>query len=214
MDTHVNAKLRKMKLWASELCSDAEFLRRISLDLTGLPPNIDQSRAFVADPRDSVLKRHEKIEELLSSSAFVDHWTLKWSDLLLNKRKYVKEKGVWAFRNWIRQALAQDKPYDKFVAELMTASGRSLENPAANYYRIAREPNAVMENMTQVFLGIRFNCNKCHDHPFERWTQQQYYELSAYFSAVGRGKAQRPTTRSSTRSRRPRRSLIRGRIRQ
>ena len=93
VDTHVNAKLRKMKLWASELCSDAEFLRRISLDLTGLPPNIDQSRAFVADPRDSVLKRHEKIEELLSSSAFVDHWTLKWSDLLLNKRKYVKEKG-------------------------------------------------------------------------------------------------------------------------
>jgi hypothetical protein len=186
VDTHVNAKLRKMKLWASEVCSDAEFLRRISLDLTGLPPNIEQSRAFVADPRESALKRHEKIEELLSSSGFVDHWTLKWSDLLLNRRKYVQEKGVWAFRNWIRQAIAQNKPYDKFVAELMTASGRSLENPAANYYRIAREPSGVMENMTQVFLGIRFNCNKCHDHPFERWTQQQYYELSAYFSAVGR----------------------------
>ena len=186
VDAHVNVKLRKMKLWASDLCSDAEFLRRISLDLTGVPPDIDQTRAFVADPRDSRSKRREKTEELLASPAFVDHWTLKWSDLLLNRRKYVQEKGVWAFRNWIRQALTQNKPYDKFVAELMTASGRSLENPAANYYRIAREPNIVMENMTQVFLGIRFNCNRCHDHPFERWTQQQYYELSAYFSAVGR----------------------------
>ncbi|HUE14999.1 MAG TPA: DUF1549 domain-containing protein [Planctomycetaceae bacterium] len=186
VDAHVDAKLKKMKLWASDLCSDAEFLRRISLDLTGVPPDIDQTRAFVADSRDSRSKRREKTAELLSSSAFVDHWTLKWSDLLLNKRKYVQEKGVWAFRNWIRQALTENKPYDKFVYELMTASGRSLENPAANYYRIAREPNIVMENMTQVFLGIRFNCNRCHDHPFERWTQQQYYELSAYFSAVGR----------------------------
>jgi len=186
IDAHVDAKLKKMKLWASDLCSDSEFLRRIALDLTGVPPDIDQTRAFVADPRDSRSKRLEKAEELLSSSAFVDHWTLKWSDLLLNRRKYVQEKGVWAFRNWIRQALAQNKPYDKFVFELITASGRSLENPASNYYRIAREPNIVMENMTQVFLGTRFNCNKCHDHPFERWTQGQYYELSAYFSAVGR----------------------------
>lgn len=188
IDGHVNAKLRKMKLWASDLCSDAEFLRRVSLDLTGVPPNIEQTLAFIADTRDNRVKRMEKTEQLLGSSAFVDHWTLKWSDLLLNKRTYVQEKGVWSFRNWIRQAITQNKPYDKFVLELMTASGDSLENPAANYYRIAREPNVVMENMTQVFLGIRFNCNKCHDHPFERWTQQQYYELSAYFSAVGRAK--------------------------
>jgi len=186
VDKHVNEKLRKMKLWASDLCTDSEFLRRISLDLTGVPPDIEQTLAFVADPRESRVKRQEKTDQLLASSAFVDHWTLKWSDLLLNKRKYVQEKGVWAFRNWLRQALTQNKPYDKFVAELMTASGGSLENPAANYYRIARDPSVVMENMTQVFLGIRFNCNKCHDHPFERWTQQQYYELSAYFSAVGR----------------------------
>jgi Protein of unknown function (DUF1553)/Protein of unknown function (DUF1549) len=190
VDGHVNAKLRKMKLLASDVCPDSEFLRRISLDLTGVPPNIEQTLAFVADKRDSRVKRIEKAEQLLASSAFVDHWTLKWSDLLLNKRTYVQEKGVWSFRNWIRQAITENKPYDKFVLELMTASGDSLENPAANYYRIAREPNVVMENMTQVFLGIRFNCNKCHDHPFERWTQQQYYELSAYFSAVGRAKGQ------------------------
>jgi len=186
IDAHVNAKLRKMKLWASDICSDAEFLRRISLDLIGVPPSIDETRTFVSDPRDSLAKRREKIDQLLANSACVDHWTLKWSDLLLNKRKYVNVKGVWAFRNWIRQSLTANTPYDKFVFELMTANGRTLENPAANYYRIAREPNVVMENMTQVFLGTRFNCNKCHDHPFERWTQQQYYELSAYFSAVGR----------------------------
>jgi Protein of unknown function (DUF1553)/Protein of unknown function (DUF1549) len=192
VDTYINRKLRKMKLWASDLCSDAEYLRRISLDLIGLPPSIDQTKAFLSDPRASQVKRAAKMEELLSSSAYVDHWTLKWADLLLNKRKYVNEKGVWAFRNWMRQALASNTPYDKFVYELMTASGRSLENPAANYYRIAREPNVVMENMTQVFLGIRFNCNRCHDHPFERWTQQQYYELSAYFSAVGRAPGASP----------------------
>jgi Protein of unknown function (DUF1553)/Protein of unknown function (DUF1549) len=186
VDKHVDEKLQKMKLWASDLCSDAEFLRRISLDLIGLPPSLEQTRVFLADARDSRTKRQAKVEELLSSSAYVDHWTLKWSDLLLNKRKYVTEKGVWAFRNWIRQSLMADKPYDKFVYDLMTASGHSLESPASNYYRIAREPSIVMENMTQVFLGIRFNCNKCHDHPFERWTQEQYYELSAYFSAVGR----------------------------
>ena len=186
VDKHVDAKLEKMKLWASDLCTDAEFLRRISLDLVGLPPTLEQTRAFLADPRDSQAKRQAKVEEFLASSGYVDHWTLKWSDLLLNKRKYVTEKGVWAFRNWIRQSLTADKPYDQFVYDLMTASGHSLESPASNYYRIAREPGIVMENMTQVFLGIRFNCNKCHDHPFERWTQQQYYELAAYFSAVGR----------------------------
>src|SRR6202044_2360667 len=179
-----DAKLEKMKLWASDLCSDAEFLRRISLDLVGLPPTLEQTRAFLADPRDSQAKRQAKVEEFLASSGYVDHWTLKWSDLLLNRRKYVTEKGVWAFRNWIRQSLAADKPYDQFVYDLMTASGHSLESPASNYYRIAREPSIVMENMTQVFLGIRFNCNKCHDHPFERWTQQQYYRLGAYFTQV------------------------------
>ena len=95
----------------------------------GLPPTLEQTRAFLADPRDSRTKRQTRVEELLASSAYVDHWTLKWSDLLLNRRKYVSEKGVWAFRNWIRQSLAADKPYDKFVYDLMTASGHSLENP-------------------------------------------------------------------------------------
>jgi hypothetical protein len=186
VDTHVNAKLQKLKTLPSDLCSDEEFLRRVSVDLTGIPPALDQVKAFLADTRDSKTKREEKIDELLESAEYIDHWTLKWSDLLLANRKFITEKGVWGYRNWIRSAIATNRPYDQFVTDLLTANGSTFQNPAANYYRISREPAAVMENLTQVFLGTRFSCNKCHDHPFERWTQGQYYQLSAYFAAVGR----------------------------
>ncbi len=192
IDRLVHAKLKRSKILPSELCSDAEFLRRVSIDLTGLPPTPEQVHTFLADERDSRSKREAKIDELLASPGYVDFWTLKWGDLLLANRKDLKERGVWAFRNWIRESVATNKPYDVFVHELLTASGDTLENPAANYFRIGREPELVMENMTQVFLGTRFNCNKCHDHPFERWTQKQYYELAGYFSGVGFAKAGRP----------------------
>lgn len=186
IDQLVNAKLQKMKIRPSGICSDEEFLRRVSLDIVGLPPSTDEVRAFLADERDPRAKREAKVDELLGRAAYVDHWTLKWSDLLLARRKDVTEKGVWTFRHWIRNAIATNQPYDEFASELITATGSSFENPASNYYRIAREPKVVMENMTQVFLGTRFNCNQCHDHPFERWTQQQYYELAAFFADVGR----------------------------
>lgn len=186
IDTHVNNKLKRLKILPSELCTDAEFLRRVSLDLTGLPPTAAETREFLSDSRDSQTKRTAKIDELLESPGYVDQWSHKWSDLLLSNRKFINEKGVWAFRNWMRQAVAENQPYDEFVYELMTASGSTLENPAANYYRIAREPREAMENMTQVFLGTRFVCAQCHDHPFERWTQQNYFQLSAYFGGVGR----------------------------
>ncbi len=186
IDTHVNNKLKKLQIQAAGLCTDAEFLRRVSLDLTGLPSTADQTRTFLNDARDSRTKRAAKIEELLASPSYVDHWTLKWSDLLLSNRKFINEQGVWAFRNWIREGVATNKRYNDFVFELMTASGSTLENPPANYYRIAREPREVMENMTQVFVGTRFVCAQCHDHPFEKWTQTQYYQLSSFFGGVGR----------------------------
>ncbi len=186
IDGLVNAKLQRMKILPSGLADDAEFLRRVTLDIAGVPPTIDEINAFLNDPTDSRTKRSAKIEQLLAGPGYVEHWTLKWSDLLLNRRKTVSERGVWAFRNWIRQQIATNRPYHQFAAELITANGNTLENPAANYFRIAREPKLVMENMTQVFLGTRFNCNQCHDHPFERWTQRQYYELAAYFADVGR----------------------------
>lgn len=186
IDGHVNDKLKKMRTLPSETCTDAEFLRRVSVDLSGIPPTLEQVRAFLADTRDSRTKRNAKIDELLEGTEYIDHWTLKWSDLLLANRKFITEKGVWGYRNWIRSAIASNQPYDQFVAELLTANGSTFQNPAANYYRISREPTAVMENLTQVFLGTRFSCNKCHDHPFERWTQGQYYQLSAYFASIGR----------------------------
>jgi hypothetical protein len=186
VDTHVNNKLKRLKIQPSELCTDAEFLRRIMIDLTGEPPTSVETRAFLTDARDSHAKRTAKIEELINSPSFIDYWTMKWSDLLMSNRKFITEKGVWSFRNWIRNAIATNVPYDQFVSDLITANGNSFENPAANYYRISREPKLVMENMTQVFIGTRFMCNQCHDHPFERWTQTQYYELSAFFSGVGR----------------------------
>ena len=162
---------------------DAGFLRRVSLDLTGQLPTPAEVRAFAADA--SKTKRSSLIDKLIASPAFVDHWTLKWGDLLQNSRKYLGEKGAYEFREWIRDSIAQNKPYDRMVREMLTARGSSYENPAANFYRVTRDPKPTMEKTTQVFLGVRMVCAQCHDHPFERWTQNQYYEMAAFFSAVG-----------------------------
>ena len=140
-------------------------------------------QAFVADA--SKTKRSELIDKLIASPAYVDHWTLKWGDLLQNSRKYLGEKGAFEFREWIRDSIAQNKPYDRMVREMLTARGSSYDNPAANFYRVTRDPKPTMEKTTQVFLGVRMVCAQCHDHPFERWTQNQYYEMAAFFSAVG-----------------------------
>ena len=184
IDTHVHNKLKRMKILPSELCTDEEFVRRIYFDLTGLPPTPDQARSFLTDTADSKAKREKLIDVLVETPEFVDHWTHKWADLLQSNRKFLGERGVWLFREWIHEAIAQNRPYDEFVRELITSSGSTYQNPAANYFRVSREYTAAVENTTQLFLGVRFSCNKCHDHPFERWTQNQYYELGAFFADV------------------------------
>jgi hypothetical protein len=186
IDSLVYAKLKKVKVLPSELAADGDFLRRAYLDLVGLPPRVEDVRAFAADTRDAKTKRDELIDRLVDSPEFVEHWTNKWADLLQVNRKFLGEEGAWALRNWIRQAVASNMPYDQFVYSVLTASGSTLDNPPASYYKVLREPGDVMENTTQLFLAVRFNCNKCHDHPFERWTQDQYYHLAAYFAQVGR----------------------------
>lgn len=186
IDTLVYNKLKKVKILPSDLCTDAEFIRRVYLDLIGLPPEPEQVRAFLADTRETKVKRDALVEELVGSPDFIDQWTNKWADLLQVNRKFLGEEGAWAFRNWIRQAMASNMPYDKFVYSVLTGSGSTLVNPPASYYKVLRQPGDVMENTTQLFLAVRFNCNKCHDHPFERWTQDQYYHLSAYFAQIGR----------------------------
>ncbi|HVX14589.1 MAG TPA: DUF1549 and DUF1553 domain-containing protein [Pirellulales bacterium] len=186
IDELVYNKLKKMRILPSELCGDAEFIRRIYLDLLGLSPTVEQVKAFLADARDSKTKRDELIDRLIGSTEFVENWTNKWADLLQVNRKFLGEEGAWAFRNWIEQAVASNMPYDKFVYTVLTASGSTLDNPPAAYYKVLRDPGDVMENTTQLFLAVRFNCNKCHDHPFERWTQDQYYHMAAYFAQIGR----------------------------
>jgi len=185
IDQIIDAKLQKLNIQPSPEVDDAGFLRRVSLDLTGQVPSPDEVRNFLADKTPSRVKRTRMVDKLVASSAYVDHWTLKWADLLQNNRKYLGEKGAYSFQEWIRQSVADNKPYDKLVRELLTSRGSSYENPAANYFRVTREPKPAMEKATQVFLGVRMVCAQCHDHPFERWTQNQYYEMAAFFSAVG-----------------------------
>ncbi len=182
IDDLVAAKWRRMKILPSELCTDAEFIRRVYLDLTGLPPTIDEVRAFLADTRDTRAKRDELIDKLIGNKEYVEYWTNKWADLLQVNRKFLGVEGSVAFRKWIRDQVANNYPYDKFVQTILTASGSNRVNPAASYFKILRDPAATMENTTQLFLGVRFNCNKCHDHPFERWTQDQYYQTTAFFA--------------------------------
>lgn len=186
VDDLVYAKLKSMKTLASDICTDEEFLRRVSIDLTGLPPSLEDVRAFLADTRDSQVKRREVVDRLIGSREYVEYWTNKWADLLQVNRKFLGEEGALALRNWIKDSIATNKPYDQFAREVLTASGSTIENPPAAYYKIIRDPESLMENTTHLFLAVRFNCNKCHDHPFERWTQDQYYHLSAYFAQVGR----------------------------
>lgn len=185
IDKLVAAKWKRMKIEPSDLCTDAEFIRRIRLDLTGLPPTADDVRAFLADKRESRVKRDELIDRLIGSPDYIDHWANKWADLLQVNRKFLGAEGAKSFREWIRNEVAANTPYDEFVRKIVSANGSNKENPAASYYKILREPDATMENTTHLFLATRFNCNKCHDHPFERWTQDQYYEMAAYFARVG-----------------------------
>ncbi|MBI1312787.1 DUF1553 domain-containing protein [bacterium] len=185
IDGFVASKLERMKIRPSGLCSDAEFIRRIYLDLTGLPPMADDVKAFLADGRDTKTKRYELIDKLIGTDDFVDHWTNKWADLLQVNRKFLAPEGAKAFRDWIRNEVASNTPYDEFARKILTAEGSNRDNPAAAYFKILRTPQDTMENTTHLWLAVRFNCNKCHDHPFERWTQDQYYQTAAFFAQFG-----------------------------
>jgi hypothetical protein len=185
IDKLVDAKLKRIKATPSPLATDGEFVRRVYLDCIGVPPTVEEVRAFLADKTPTQEKRAKLVETLLASPDYIDNWTNKWADLLSVNRKFLGERGAWKFRNWIHQQIADNRPYNEFVRDILTAQGSTYEHPAASYYRVTRDPNQATENVTQLFLGIRFSCNKCHDHPFERWTQTQYYQFAANFGRVG-----------------------------
>ena len=184
IDELVASKWQRMKIAPSELCSDADFLRRVSLDLAGLPPSAQDVRTFLADTRPVRVKRDAVIEKLFASPEFIEHSANKWADLLQVNSKFLGKEGARLFREWIRKEIETATPYDQFVRKILTASGSNKQNPAASYWKILHDPVEAMENTTHLFLATRFNCNKCHDHPFERWTQDQYYHTSAFFSQV------------------------------
>ena len=184
IDKHVNAKLARLRILPSELSSDAEFMRRVSFDLIGVPPTPAEIRAFVADKSDTAKKRSAMVDTLMARPEFVNHWSVKWGDLLQVSRTKLGEKGAWAFHEWIRDSLSSNKPYDKMVRELVTARGSTYLNPPANFFRFTAEPKVAMETSTQLFMGVRMTCAQCHDHPFEQWTQTQYYQLTAFFGKM------------------------------
>ena len=185
IDKLVDAKLERLHIAPSEEASDAEFLRRVSLDLIGLVPTPEQVRAFTADKTERHKKRAAMIDKLMAQPEFVNHWAVKWGDLLQVNRVKLGDKGMWAFRDWIRESLETNRPYDAMVRELITAHGSTYKNPPANFFRFTREPKVAMETTTQLFMGVRMVCAQCHDHPFEQWTQNQYYQLSAFFATLG-----------------------------
>jgi WD40 repeat protein/mono/diheme cytochrome c family protein len=184
IDELVAAKWKRMKIEPSELCTDLEFIRRIYLDLIGLPPTPDEIDEFVKDQRETKVKRDEIIAHLIGRPDYVDFWANKWADLLQCNSKFLGTEGAELFHDWIHKEVEKNTPYDQFAREILTASGSTHDNPAASYWKILRTPPEAMENTTHLFLATRFNCNKCHDHPFERWTQDQYYHLAAYFAQV------------------------------
>jgi len=185
IDNLVAGKWQRMKTLPSEVCTDIDFVRRIYLDLTGLPPTVEQAKSFLADTRHSQVKRDALIDSLIGNPEFIEFWTNKWSDMLQVNRKFLAPEGAKLFRAWIRKEVADNTPYDEFARKIITATGSNKDNPPASYFKILRTPEDTMENTTHLFLATRFNCNKCHDHPFERWTQDNYYEMSAFFAQVG-----------------------------
>jgi hypothetical protein len=190
VDTAVYAKLNRMRIAPSEVCTDAEFVRRVHLDTIGTLPTPEEVRAFLADP--AADKRTVLIDRLLARSEFYDFWALKFADVLRSNSRLIQPKGTQVFHRWIRTRLERGMPMDAFVRELLTADGSTFRNPAANYFRVSRDPESSVETTAQLFLGVRIQCAKCHNHPFERWTQDDYYGFAAYFARVRQKKGAAP----------------------
>jgi hypothetical protein len=182
IDHQVLAKLRSLRMNPSKVCSDEVFLRRVYLDLLGILPDASEARAFVQKKDQS--KRAKLIDELLERGEFADFWALKWSDLLRNEERLMDRKGVEVFYHWVRQSIFEKKPIDQFARELISARGSTYVNPPANYYRANRDPVSRAEAAAQVFLGARLQCAQCHSHPFDRWTQDDYYDWADVFARV------------------------------
>ncbi len=180
---HLNLKqLESLQLTPSPRCDDETFLRRATLDTLGRLPTNEESVAYFANPAES--RRDQLIETLLASPSFVDYWTYRWSDLLLINGTRLRPEAVKAYYQWIRKQVENNVPWDDFVRQVVTATGTSFENGATNFYALHQSPEDMTENISQAFMGLSIGCARCHNHPLEKWTNDQYYGMANMFARV------------------------------
>ncbi len=185
IDNLVGNKLEKLRVLPSGLCTDEEFLRRATIDITGMLPTEQEYEAYMADA--SPDKRSKKIDELLNRKEFSEIWAMKWAELLMIKsNNQVSYKAAFLYNSWLTNQLAANVPIDQIVQQILASSGGVFENPATNYYQIEGDTLKTAENIAQVFMGIRTQCAQCHNHPFDRWTMDDYYGFAAFFAQIGR----------------------------
>jgi hypothetical protein len=191
VDTLIHQKLKKLRIQPSELCSDADFARRVYLDICGLVPTAAELTAFEADTDPA--KRSKLIDQLLARPEFVEVWVMKWSELLtIRSSQQVSYKAALLYYNWLQQQIADNVRVDEMIKSLLGSAGGTFTNPATNYYQNEQDSLKVAENVAQVFFGMRIQCAQCHNHPFDRWTMDDYYGFAAFFSQIGRKQGQDP----------------------
>jgi hypothetical protein len=192
IDELVEAKLRTLRIQPSERCTDEEFLRRASLDICGVLPTSDEVRSFMAsaDPE----KRAHLVDQLLERKEYVDLWVMKWSELMMIRTvpNQVSEKAMHLYSAWLRDRIKANTPIDSLVRELLSANGGTFTDPATNYFQHERNTLKTAENVAQVFLGMRIQCAQCHNHPFDRWTMDDYYGFANFFAQIGRKQGEDP----------------------
>ena len=191
VDTLVHAKLKKLRIEPSGLCTDEEFLRRVFIDVVGQLPAVEDYRKFMSDPASN--KREKLIDDLLSRKEFAELWVMKWAELLqVHSSPYVSYKSMLLYYTWLQDRIARNVPVNEWVRELLSASGGTFKNPATNFFQNEQDILKVSENVAQVFMGMRIQCSQCHNHPFDRWTMDDYYGFAAFFRQVGRKQADDP----------------------
>ena len=182
IDEKVNEQLRRLNLKPSGPCTDAEFIRRIFIDVIGALPSPEETNAFLANP--AVDKRDALVDKLLDRPEFVDYWTYRWSDLFLINGKRLRPKAIKAYYTWLRDKIEKNAPWNDLVRQVVTAKGESLQNGATNFYAVHQEPETMAENVSQAFMSLSIGCAKCHNHPLEKWTNDQYYSFANLFARV------------------------------
>lgn len=184
-------KLKKLRINPSDLCTDEEFLRRVSIDICGVLPTEEEYYAFMSD--DDPNKRVKLVDALLDRKEFVEMWVMKWSELLqIKSSNQVSYKSMLLYYNWLQTRVADNVPIDQMVRELISSKGGTFANAATNYFQSETDTLKVAENIAQVFMGMRIQCAQCHNHPFDRWTMDDYYSFAAFFSQIGRKRGEDP----------------------